>query len=224
MSLARMYTATMMMSLIYDREGRGGAQMKRIYGSVIIVMGGLVSLVAFFLPWVEADFVTMTLPLIQNAAGLLNQELKVLIAQFADYSSVTGFDLAFRLDFVTTTTRFIAMLPSLLALIALAALILTFLNAQLSHLTGSVLVTLAILTTAILVYSMPSLIRLGLAGNWLTSTALALLGFAPTIGFWGALVGTIMIGIGGGLLLMTGSGEWSSNDVDGDYYDTAYVK
>lgn len=193
--------------------------MHRAYGSTVAAVGGLIALVAFFLPWVEANFVALVLPLIQSAAGFINQELKALITQFAEYSSVTGLDLAFRLDFVTNTTRLIVLMPLLLAVIGLAAALLTILNAQLSRVVGSVLAVLATLTVATLVYNIPSFSRLGLAGNWLTSTALALLGFAPTAGFWGAVVGAVLIGVGGGLLLMSGSRKWSSDHEADDFYD-----
>lgn len=165
-------------------------------GRVIAGLGGLIGLVAFFLPWIHAGTLEGLLQLLRLIAGFLGGELGDLVKDLQGYASLTGLQFVFDLPFLSTPFKILIGLPAIVSVLAWAWLLAASLGAVKG---GRPLdLALALLSAAaaiLLALNATTITRFGISLPVL-ATALSALGIKLVWGFWFSLLGLVLIAIG----------------------------
>jgi hypothetical protein len=171
--------------------------MNTTIGLIITGFGSAVAVIAFFLPWLRADFINTALPIIEMIIGFFNQQLKKIVQQLHGVSSLTAYTAVFDLGFLSTEFRLVMLLPLIMATIAILGIIITLATqGRAGRVMNAIVAIAGAIVAGLLVLNITNLSRLGFGGDWPVGAAIAFLGFSPSTGFWLSLGGVLLIVVG----------------------------
>ncbi|MBC8492788.1 MAG: hypothetical protein H8D43_03300 [Chloroflexi bacterium] len=166
-------------------------------GKALAGLGGILAVICFFLPWVETRSIRGILPILESILGLLRPQLGDMVDSLQRWSSLSGFELAFRLPLASTPFKILVALPLVLGLLTLIRILISSLSSvvvpQAVDVAQAALCTVALV---LLIYNIPNIERLGHGSNALVSVLAALLGFRLRLAFWGSLLALVLMATG----------------------------
>ncbi len=165
-------------------------------GKIFTLVGSLLGVICFFLPWVHMETAAKVMPLLRPVIGLLHPYFGELLDSANRFSSLSGLELTFKVSYIPTSLRILASLPLVMAILASILLVLSVVRGRTAESLAMGMATVCILVLVFLVYSIPSIERLGYASNILVALSSELLGVKLSWGFWGSLVALILIAVG----------------------------
>jgi len=189
----------------------------------LVAIGSVTAIGALFLPWIEIDnlgLVSDAISLVTNTLMTGGPRLIALITELNDtlerslsnLATISGYDIIFQLSSVTTTTKLLALLPSIIAILGIVWIILSTVATELFRTLSLVFLALAAIGLGVFAMSMGRISRLGIESNMITDTVIQLLGVKTSWGMWVAAISVVCIIIGFALGLKTTSAfeedEW----------------
>lgn len=172
-------------------------------GRILSILGALVALACFFLPWVTFSNMQVVLELLPP---IIREIIRGLLAE---YSSVSGWQLSVTLSIADTLCR-------VAVLFAIGGAVVGLINAALSMLSAGwsnpilnyIQFGWATLGAILLALNASNLQRLGHKGDWMWKVAASVLGCRLTVAFWGTIFGLAMTAVGA--LLIARESAWDS--------------
>ena len=173
----------------------------------LLVLGGsVVILISFLLlPWVAVTPTSYLDPTLQKALDLVAGALQrfgpppipTILSTLEVITQLQGWKLVFVVPWPSLGFRGLIASPVILAALSLLWLGLKRLwrPAEVEALVALVLGGLAALFVVALVITMPAIERLGI-GGFLTGLSVALFGIRLGVGYWGTLIGLLLLAIG----------------------------
>jgi uncharacterized membrane protein len=166
-------------------------------------LGGVIVLISFFLPWVSLDSGPIPLSLLTPIIQTLSPQIGALVEQIIGIIYVSGYNAAFSYTFLPGIMRILPLVPVGFVLVAGLCLGLSAVSLLLPRVANGIVAVGGLIIFIVLIVSISQLNVLGYRADPLLSTALSVLGFGVTTGFWGTLIGLLLMTVGAGICLTT---------------------
>lgn len=190
--------------------------MNRLVSRLAVLVGAIIGIVCFFVPWVVARTLESVLPLLSAVGDLFGEGVGDIIGSTGQYTSLTGVQLATELPWVTFWFKVPVVLPLGLGVAAL----LWLLVAVSTRLRTGRGIDLAlglgcVVAAALLIFGGSSIEHLAL-NTGLLGAATNALGMRLTTGYWLSLVALLLLTFGFGLGVSTVPAPREDEDTFGD--------
>jgi hypothetical protein len=183
-------------------------------GRILAGLGGIVAIVALFLPWVQAP--TTLLALLRWLATFVGQDLNNLIMQLSQAVALTGQQLAFDLPWVSTGFKLPILLPLIVGILSLLWVLASAGGLGSIRLMDLILGALAFIGGLLLALNGREITRLGVHFP-LIDTLLPRFGLQLGWGYWISIIGLAFIALGALLGIANSGITYGDNDDLSDY-------
>lgn len=170
--------------------------MNRLFGRLLALVGAVLAIVAFFVPWVSAHTLEGLVPLLSTLGSLLNDRVGDLIGGASQFTTLTGSQLTSDLPWATTWFKVPVILPVALGGLVLLWLLVAFAtHPRNGRVIDLALAVVCVVAGILLIVNANSITHLAIADRRI-GVALSALGLRLSAGYWLAVAALLLMALG----------------------------